>query len=149
MPITLTFTGELGDDCNQRTSGCKDDLICDDAYFYTSTCQEASNETHTYLDLLFQTDDGYGEFEIIVEIGKKIQSTPANPELYGIRTNDVVPLSRTQCILFRSIRTPHCPDGFLRFLQSSDWPKLTVPCFCKLAITTLSVIRLGVGFCRI
>jgi len=62
------FTGELGDDCNQRTSGCKDDLICDDAYFYTSTCQEASNETHTYLDLLFQTDDGYGEFEIIVEI---------------------------------------------------------------------------------
>merc|ERR1711881_74884 len=40
--------------------------VCNDGYFLASTCQEPTNST--YLDFLFQSEDGLGEFEIIVEI---------------------------------------------------------------------------------
>lgn len=64
----LFFSGEEGDPCSERTGGCVDGLSCNDGYFYSSTCQQPSNQTFTYLDLLFESDDGISEFEIIVEI---------------------------------------------------------------------------------
>jgi hypothetical protein len=62
------FSGEDGDSCSERTGGCIDGLECNDGYFFSSTCGEPSNQTFTYLDLLFESEDGISEFEIIIEI---------------------------------------------------------------------------------